>query len=100
MEEESSEEDLSEFEIFEALVSYVKISTDTMSEVVEVNLAERQRAYNGFYGDCIDIGAMRTVVRKPQTEEYYCLMGITVVIKPSSRTLLKFGKHREACIGK
>lgn len=48
----------------------------------------------------MDIGATRSVVWKHQAEAYYRLMGIPVVIMPSSRTFFKFGKHREASIGK
>ena len=92
-----------DFDLFESLMNHCETSSEP--DHVEILLASTNRQSctaltEPFNGACLDTGAQRSVVGKPQAEAYYQFMGIPLAIQPSTPLTYKFGSEKTVSIGK
>ena len=98
-------EENTEFNLFEALVNYTEYATTgdllTSSNVIDVKYSPDSSSLDGFERACLDIGASRSLIGRPQAESYYKFMGLPLVIHTprTTRPIFRFGKDRQGSIG-
>ncbi|CDF33317.1 unnamed protein product [Chondrus crispus] len=81
------------------LLTVFEDMTDEDEVIISMSTDGKQERAD-FLGACIDTGAQRSVIGKPQAEAYYIFMGIPFCLEQSGHPrVYKFGAHRYKGLG-
>ncbi len=102
---EQVEPDITDVDLFEALISYANVSRSSKSSEPEGSINGGRQPFDvyvivegeePFNGACFDTGAQRSVVGRKQADAYYRYIGIPLIIKQIHlECTIRYGTERK-----